>query len=83
MTTTTITITDGTAWFEDGTTVHCTVQQIKALPTLLRVMKGWAEPYVAKGLVEHAYDGCAVSGERALAYINDVLILAGVREANP
>ena len=31
MTTDTITITDGTAWFEDGTTVHCTVQQIKAL----------------------------------------------------
>ncbi len=76
MTTATITITDGTAWFEDGTTVHCTVQQIKALPLLLNALD-LANKAVGKGIAEHAYDGCVVSGERMLGFIVGAIEASG------
>ena len=37
---TTITLTDGLAWFEDGTSVEATVEQIKLLPQLIKALKG-------------------------------------------
>ena len=37
---TTITITDGLAWFEDGTSVEATIQQIKLLPQMIKALKG-------------------------------------------
>jgi hypothetical protein len=41
-TTTHITITDGIATFEDGSTVAATVEQIAALPDLLEALKALA-----------------------------------------
>lgn len=38
MSTTNITITDGLAWFEDGTSVKATVEQIKLLPQLIKAL---------------------------------------------